>query len=103
MAKRVRKTNKSPEDQQEPGRPTRARKTTKGKNKKHEDPRKPARVRRSSRVKEGCQVPRIQKPKSLEDWHTLRVRTQEDDSTLLPPTRGGDRERKRERKDGETQ
>jgi hypothetical protein len=57
----------------ESGRPTRVRKTTKGKNKKHEDPRKPARVRKSSRVKEDCQVPRIQKPKSLEDWHHLRV------------------------------
>jgi hypothetical protein len=67
MTKRVREINKSPEDQQESGRPTRTRKTTKGKNKKREDPRKPARVRRSSRVKEDCQVPRIQKPKSLED------------------------------------
>ncbi len=55
MTKRVRKTNKSPEDQQESGRLPRARtrnmKTTKGKNKKHED----------------CQVLRIQKSKSLED------------------------------------
>jgi CHAD domain-containing protein len=97
MTKRVRKTNKSPEDQQESGSPTRVRKTTKGKNKKHEDQRKPARVRKSSRVKEDCQVPRIQKSKSLEDWHHLRVKTQEDDSPISPPTRGGDRERGRER------
>ncbi len=74
MAKRVRKTNKSPEDQQESGRPTRVRKTTKGKNKKHENPKKPARGRKSSRIKEECQVPRIQKPKSLENWHHLRVK-----------------------------
>jgi hypothetical protein len=98
MAKRVRKTNKSPGDQQESGRPTRVRKDTKGKNKKHEDPRTPARVKKSARVKEDCQVPRIQKPKSLEDWHNLRVKTQEDNSTIFPPTRGGDRERERERK-----
>jgi hypothetical protein len=97
MTKRVRKTNKSPEDQQESGSPTRVRKTTKGKNKKHEDPRKPARVRKSSRVKEDCQVPRIQKPKSLEDWHHLRVKTQEDDSPISPPTRGGDREKEEEK------
>jgi hypothetical protein len=97
MTKRVRKSNKNPEDQQEPGRPTRVRKTTKGKNKKHEDQRKPARVRKSSGVKEDCQVPRIQKPKSLEDWHHLRVKTQEDDSPISPPTRGGDRGRERGR------
>ncbi len=95
MTKRVRKTNKSPEDQQESGRPTRVRKTTKDKNKRHEDPRTPARVRKSARVKEDCQVSRIQKPKSLEDWHNLRVKTQEDDSTIFPPTRGGERERER--------
>ncbi len=97
MARRVRKTNKSPEDQQESGRLPRVRKTTKGKNKKPEDPRTPARVRKSVRVKEDCQVPRIQKPKSLEDWHHLRVKTQGDDSTIFPPTRGGDRERERGR------
>ncbi len=91
MAKRVRKTNKSPEDQQESVRPTRVRKTTKDKNKRHECPRTPARVRKSARVKEDCQVSRIQKLKSLEDWHNLRVKTQEDDSTIFPPTRGGDR------------
>ena len=96
MTKRVRKTNKSPEDQQESGSPTRVRKTTKNKNKKHEDQRKPARVRWSSRVKEDCQVPRIQKPKSLEDWHYLRVKTQEDDSPISPPTRGGDREKEKD-------
>jgi hypothetical protein len=98
MAKRVWKTNKRPEDQQESGRPTRVQKTTKSKDKKHEDPRTPARVRKSTRVKEDCQVPRIQKPKSLEDWHNLRVKTQEDDSTIFPPPRGGDRERKREKR-----
>ncbi len=87
---------KSPEDQQESGRPTRVRKTTKDKNKRHEDPRTPASIRKSARVKEDCQVSRIQKPKSLEDWHNLRVKTQEDDSTIFPPTRGGDRERERE-------
>ncbi len=92
MTKRVRKTNKSPEDQQESGRPSRFRESKK----KHEDPRKPARVRKSSRIKEDCQVPRTQKPKSLEDWHNLRVKTQRGDSTIFPPTRGGDRERKRE-------
>jgi hypothetical protein len=83
-------------DQRPDGRPTRVRKTTKDKNKRHEDPRTPARVRKSARVKEDCQVSRIQKPKSLEDWHNLRVKTQEDDSTIFPPTRG-DRERERER------
>jgi hypothetical protein len=92
MTKRVRKTNKSPEDNQESGRLPRAR------TRKQEDQKKPARVRKSSRVKEDCQVPRIQKPKSLEDWHHLRVKTQEDDSPISPPTRGGDRERERERK-----
>ncbi len=96
MTKRVRKTNKSPEDQQESGSPTRVRKTAKGKNKKHEDQRKPARVRMSSRVKENCQVPRIQTPKSLEDWHHLRVKTQEETSPISPPTRG-DREGEEER------
>ena len=96
MTKRVRKTNKSPEDQQESGSPTRVRKTNKGKNKKHEDQKKPARVRMSSRVKEDCQVPRIQTSKSLEDWHHLRVKTQRDDSTISPPTRGGDREKEEE-------
>ena len=94
---RVKMTKKSPEDQQESGSPTRVRKTTKGKNKKHEDQRKPARVRMSSRVKEDCQVPRIQTSKSLEDWHHLRVKTQEDDSPISPPTRGGDREGEEER------
>jgi hypothetical protein len=98
MAKRVQKTNKSPEDQQESGRLTRVRKTTKNKNKRHEDPRTPERVRKSARVKEDCQVSRIQKPKSLEDWHNLRVKTQEDDSTIFPPTRGGDREGERKDK-----
>ncbi len=96
-ALRVKMTKKSPEDQQESGRQPRVRKTTKGKNKKQEDQRKPARVRKSSRVKEDCQVPRIQKPKSLEDWYHLRVKTQEDDSPISPPTRGGDRERERGR------
>jgi hypothetical protein len=38
-------------------------------------PRTPARVRESARVKEGCQVSRIQNPKSLEDWHNRRVKT----------------------------
>ncbi len=80
MTKRVRKTNKSPEGQQESGRQPRVRKTTKGKNKKQEDQRKPARVRKPPRVKDDCQVPRIQKPKSLQDWHHLRVKTQRDDS-----------------------
>jgi hypothetical protein len=84
---------KSPEDQQESGRPTRVRKS---KNKKHENPRKPARVRKSSRIKEVRQVPKTQKHKSLEDWHNLRVKSQRGDSTIFPPTRGGDRERKRE-------
>ena len=93
MTKRVRKTNKSPEDQQESGRPTRIRKTTKDKNKRPDDPRTPARVRKSARVKEGCQVSRIQKPKSLEDWLNLRVKTQEDDSTTFPPAKGGKIER----------
>ena len=97
MTKRVRKTNKSPEDQQESGRPTRVRKTAKGKNKKHGDQRKPTRVRRSPRVKEDCQVPRIQEPKSLEDWHHLRVKTQEDDSPYpLQQEEETERERKRE-------
>jgi hypothetical protein len=93
MAKGVRKTNKSPEDQQESGRPTRVRKNTKDQNKRHEDPRTPARVRKSARVKEDCQVSRIQKPKSLEDWHNLRVKTHEDDSTIFPPAKGGEIER----------
>ena len=96
---RVKMTKKSPEDQQEFGRPTRVRKsnkTTKSKNKKHEDQRKPARVRTSSRVKEDCQVPRTQTSKSLEDWHHLRVKTQRGDSTISPPTRGGDREKEEE-------
>ncbi len=38
-------------------------------------PRTPVRVRESARVKKGCQVSRIQKPKSLEDWHNTRVKT----------------------------
>jgi hypothetical protein len=105
MAKRVWKTNKSPEDQQESGRPTRVRKTTKDKNKRHEDPRTPARVRKSARVKKDCQVSRIQKPKSLDDWHNLRVKTQEDDSTIFPPTKGGEIERGKidSQEHGETQ
>jgi len=97
MTKRVRKTNKSPEDQQESGRPTRVRKTAKGKNKKHGDQRKPTRVRRSPRVKEDCQVPRIQKPKSLEDWHHLRVKPKR----MTPPyplQQEEETERKRKRK-----
>jgi hypothetical protein len=55
-------------------------------------PRTPVRVRKSTRVKEDCQVSRIQKPKSLEDWHNIRVKTQEDDSTIFPPARGGETE-----------
>jgi hypothetical protein len=55
--------------------------------KRHKDPKKtmkdqgikepmtPARVRESARVKEDCQVSRIQNPKSLEDWHNTRVKT----------------------------
>ncbi len=81
---------KSPEDQQESGRLTRTRSY-----KRHEDPRTPAKVRKSARVKEDCQVSRIQKLKSLEDWHNLRVKTQEDDSTISPPARGGEIERER--------
>jgi hypothetical protein len=90
MAKRVRKTNKSPEDQQESGRLPRAR----TRNMKTQGNLQESGSLQES--KEDCQVPRIQKPKSLEDWHHLRVKTQEDDSTIFPPTRGGDRERKRE-------
>jgi hypothetical protein len=59
IAKRVRKTNKSPEDQQKSGRPTRVRKTTKGKNKKHEDPRKPARVRKKIAKSQESRSPRV--------------------------------------------
>ncbi len=92
MAKGVRKTNKSPEEYQ-------------GQHKRHEDPRTPARVRKSARVKEDCQVSRIQKPKSLEDWHNLRVKTQEDDSTIFPPAKEGDIQRGKidSQEHGETQ
>jgi hypothetical protein len=38
------------------------------------------RVRKSARVKEDCQVSRIQNLKSLEDWQTTRVKNQEDNS-----------------------
>jgi hypothetical protein len=61
----------SQDGQKESGRLTRVRKTTKNKNKRHEDPRTPARVGKSARVIEDCQVSRIQKPKSLEDWHNM--------------------------------
>ncbi len=75
IAKRVRKTKKSPEDyqEQEATRDTKIQRTTKDQEIKK--PRTPTRVRESVRVKEGCQVSRIQNPKSLEDWHNTRVRT----------------------------
>jgi hypothetical protein len=86
MTKRVRKANKSPEDQQESGRLPRARTRNM---KTQGNLQEPGSL-------QDCQVPRIQKPKSLEDWHNLRVKPQEDDSTIFRPTRRGDRERKRE-------
>jgi hypothetical protein len=57
------------------------------------------------RVKEDCQVSRIQNPKSLEDWHNIRVKAQEDDSTISPPARGGETEEGKtdSQKHGETQ
>ncbi len=75
----------------------RVRKTTKGKNKKHEDQRKPARVRKPSRVKEDCQVPGIQKFKSLEDWHHLRVKKPKRMAPPYPLQQEEGTERKRER------
>jgi hypothetical protein len=86
MTKRVRKANESPEDQQESGRLPRPRTRNM---KTQGNLQEPGSL-------QDYQVPRIQKPKSLEDWHNLRVKPQEDDSTIFPPTRGGDRERKRE-------
>jgi hypothetical protein len=78
MAKRVRKTKKSPEDyqEQEATRDMKIQKTMEDQGIKK--PRTPVRVRESARVKEDCQVSRIQNPKSLEDWHNTRVKTLED-------------------------
>jgi hypothetical protein len=74
MAKRVRKTKKSPEDyqEQEATRNMKIQKTMKDQGTKK--PRTPVRVRGFARVKEDCQVSRIQIPKSLEDWHNTRVK-----------------------------
>ena len=91
MTKRVRKANKSPEDQQESGRLPRARTRnmkTKGNLQGSGSPQE---------SKKTAKVPRIQKSKSLEDWHHLRVKTQEDDSPISPPTRGGDRGKEEEK------
>jgi hypothetical protein len=75
MAKGVRRTKKSPEDyqEQEATRDMKIQKTMKDQEIKR--PRTPARGRESARVKEDCQVSRIQNPKSLEDWHNTRVET----------------------------
>ncbi len=65
---------KSPEDyQQEATRDMKIQKTMKDQGIKK--PRTPVRVRETARVKEDCQVSRIQNPKSLEDWHNIRVKT----------------------------
>jgi hypothetical protein len=74
-ARRVRKYKKSPEDyqEQEAIRNMKLQRTMKDQEIKR--PRTPARVRESARVKGGCQVSRIQNPKSLEDWHKTRVKT----------------------------
>ncbi len=75
MAKRVRKTKKSPKDYQEQE-ATRDMKIQKAmRDQGIKKPRTPVRVRESARVKEDCQVSRIQNPKSLEDWHNTRVKT----------------------------
>jgi hypothetical protein len=78
--KRVRKTTRVQKS-------TRVQKTTRSrKPQNHEESRKPRnphevhRVRKSARVKEDCQVSRIQNLKSLEDWQTTRVKNQEDNS-----------------------
>ncbi len=67
MAKSVRKTKKNPEDYQEQEATRDMKIQTTIKDQEIKRPRTPARVRESARVKEGCQVSRIQNPKSLED------------------------------------
>jgi hypothetical protein len=41
---------------------------------KPRNPGSPQESGKSARVKEDCQVSRIQNPKSLEDWHITRVK-----------------------------
>jgi hypothetical protein len=47
---------------------------------KPRNPGSPQESRKSARVKEDCQVSRIQNPKSLEDWQNARVKIQENNS-----------------------
>ncbi len=94
MTKRVRKTNKSPEDQQESGSPTRVRKTAKGKNKKHEDQRKPARVRMPSRI----QMPSPKNPDIQESGGLAPPKSQNPRGKTPPYPLQQEEETERERK-----
>ncbi len=89
MAKRVRKTKKSPEDYQEQAtRDMKIQKTMEDQEIKR--PRTPARVRESARVKEGCQVSRIWKTGIIQKSKPRRISP---NTTIFPPARGEETEK----------
>ncbi len=96
MTKRVRKTNKSPEDQQEPGRLPRAR----TRNMKTQGS-----LQESGDLQESKKTAKSQEPRSPRVWRT-GTHQESEPKRMTPPyslQQEEEIERERERKDGETQ
>ena len=100
---RVKMTKKSPEDQQESGRPTRVRKSNKSPEDyqgQEQETWRPKETYKSQEVfKSQRRLPSPKNPEAQESGGLTpsKSQTQEDDSPISPPTRGGDREKEEEK------